>query len=210
MVEAGLCISESNPNAALREAMRGIMAADDPHTERLVAVPLAKLLRHPFYNMEANGNGADKAVAMLQFAERTISQNLKNDGFRLTSDRVTDYTDDSTEEVSNKNSYGVIAICSLEKSVNFRVSQKGEVHMVVITKVDAPTKGDKHKADLYIEAMERVLPENLQEKKAMMLQLQQVTSVSRADDLTTEQTAVRNNKCRRLGTYPTLGANDDA
>ena len=210
VVEAGLCISESNPNAALREAMRGIMAADDPHTERLVAVPLAKLLRHPFYNMEANGNGADKAVAMLQFAERTISQNLKNDGFRLTSDRVTDYTDDSTQEVSNKNSYGVIAICSLEKSVNFRVSQKGEVHMVVITKVDTPTKGDKHKADLYIEAMERVLPENLQERKAMMLQLQQVTSVSRADDLTTEQTAVRNNKCRRLGTYPTLGANDDA
>ena len=193
---------------ALRAALHGIMAADDPHTERLVAVPLAKLLRHPFYNMEANGNGADKAIAMLKFSEKTIGQTLKNDGFRLICDRVTDYTDDSVLEATNKNSYGVIAICSIEKSVNFRAS-KGEVHMVVITKVATPTKGDKHKADLYIEAMERVLPENLQNMKTTMLQLQQVTSVSRADDLTTEQTAVRNNKCRRLGSYPTLGASDD-
>ena len=208
VVEAGPCTSESNPNAALGAAMHGIMAADDPHTERLVAVPLAKLLRHPFYNMEANGNGADKAIAMLQFSERTMGQTLKNDGFRLTCDRVTDYTDDSSKEASSKNSYGVIAICSVEKSVNFRAS-KGDVHIVVITKVDTPTKGDKHKADLYIEAMERVLPENLQHMKTTMLLLQQVTNVSRADDLTTEQTAVRNNKCRRLGSYPTLGANDD-
>ena len=208
VVEAGPCIPESNPNAALRAAMHGVMAADDPHTERLVAVPLAKLLRHPFYNMEANGNGADKAVAMLQFSEKTMGQSLKTDGFRLTCDRVTDYTDDSSKEASSKNSYGVIAICSVEKSVNFRAS-KGEVHMVVITKVDTPTKSDKHKADLYIEAMERVLPENLQDVKTAMLQLQQVTSVARADDVTAEQTAVRNNKCRRLGSYPTLGAGDD-
>ena len=206
VVEAGLCIPESNPNAALRAAMHGIMAADDPHTERLVAVPLAKIRRHPFYNMEANGNGADKALALLEFSERTVGQALKNDGFRLTCDRVTDYTDDATkEDASNKNSYGVIAISSFEKSVNFRAS-KGEVHLVVITKIDNPTKGDKHKADLYIEAMERVLPENLSAMKTTMLQLQQVTSVSRADDVTTEQTAVRNNKCRRLGSYPTLGA----
>ena len=132
VVEAGPCIPESNPNAALRAAMHGIMAANDPHTERLVAVPLAKLLRHPFYNMEANGNSADKAVAMLKFSEKTIGQTLKKDGFRLICDRVTDYTDDSVIEATNKNSYGVIAICSIEKSVNFRIGSKGEVHLVVI------------------------------------------------------------------------------
>ena len=208
VVEAGPCIADSGPNASLRAAMHGILAADDPHTERLVAVPLQKLLRHPFYNMEANGNGADKAVAMLKFSERPQGQNLKNEGFRMICDRVTDYTDDSSKEVTNKNSYGVIAICSIEKSVHFRAS-KDEVHMVVITKVVTPTKADKHKADLYIEAMERVLPEKLQDMKTTMLQLQQVTSVSRADDVMTEQTAVLNNKCRRLGSYPTLGASDE-
>ena len=127
----------------------------------------------------------------------------------MTCDRVTDYTDDSVTEMSNKNSYGVIAICSVEKCVNFRAA-KGEVHLVVITKVDVPTKGDRHKADLHIEAMERVPPENLQDMKTTMLQLQQVTNVSRSDDLTQEQTAVLNNKCRRLGSYPTLGADDVA
>ena len=159
--------------------------------------------------MEANGNGADKALAMLEFSERTVGQTLKNGGFRVTYDRVTDYTDDSTKEASNKNSYGVIAICSIEKSVNFRAS-KDEVHLVVITRVTAPAKSNKHRADLYIEAMERVLPENVQNMKTAMLQLQHVTSVSRADDFTKEQTEVRNNKCRKLGSYPTLGASDDA
>ena len=202
VVEAGPVDTESCPNTTTRILMHGMLSADDPNTERMVSVPLAKLTFSAFYNMSANGNGAEKALALLRFPDNSVGKALQS-GYRITSDRVTDFTDDSSTEISNQNSYGVIALCSFEKAILFR-AQKDEVHLVVISKVVKPSKPHLHKADLQIEAMQKIDKTEWGGYKRQVISLQQVTNVSRGDDLTTEQEAVTANKCARLGRHPTI------
>ena len=123
----------------------------------------------------------------------------------MTSERVTDYTDDSKAEPTQKTAYAVIAICSVEKSTDFRALQD-DVHLVVISRMAAPGKPEKHRADLYIEAMERIKPENLQKTKQMMLHMQQIAHVSSEAPAIEDEGEAKNTKCARLGRYPTLGA----
>ena len=123
----------------------------------------------------------------------------------MTSERVTDYTDDSKAEPTQKTAYAVIAICSVEKSTDFRALQ-GDVHLVVISRMAAPGKPEKHRADLYIEAMERINAEDLERTKQMMVHMQQMTHASSAAPVNEEGEEAKNTKCARLGRYPTLGA----
>ena len=112
-------------------------------------------------------------------------------------------------------SYSVTAICSFEKSTQFNV-QKGEVALAIVAQVESPTKSDKHRADLYIEALQRIPVEEQQATKAMMLQLQRVTDpitfAGNSEPLTAEQADGIVRKCRKLGKYPTCPAEilDDA
>ena len=121
------------------------------------------------------------------------------------SERVTDFADDSQAEPTQKTCYAVIAICSIEKATDFR-ALPNDVHLVVISKMDEPAKPEKHRADLYIEAMERIPPEKLESAKQMMLQMQQMTRVRNAASSTEDDVEVNNTKCARLCRYPTLGA----
>ena len=204
VVEAQACDLESIPNAALRSVMHDTPDAEDTNTERLISAALAHMSPSPFYNMCGHGKGADKALALLHFSEKTTGKQLQG-GFRLMSERVTDFTDDSKAEPTQKTCYAVIAICSVEKATDFR-ALPNDVHLVVISKMDEPAKPEKHRADLYIEAMERILPEKLESAKQMMLQMQQMTRVRNAASSTEDDVEVNNTKCARLCRYPTLGA----
>ena len=204
VVEAQAFNPESIPNGALRAAMLGTVTAEDTNTERLISAPLAQMTFSPFYNICAHGNGAEKALALLHFGEKSTGKQLQG-GYRLISERVTDYTDDSKAEPTQKTCYAVIAICSIEKATDFRALQN-DVHLVVISKMDHPAKPAKHRADLYIEAMERIKPEALKATKEMMVHMQQMTHVTGAAPADEEKGEPDNRKCARLGRYPTLGA----
>ena len=81
-----------------------------------------------------------------------------------------------------------------------------DIHLVVISKMGEPSKPEKHRADLYIEAMERIMPEKLESAKQMMLHMQQMMYVMSAASANEDEVEANNIKCARLGRYPTLGA----
>ena len=79
--------------------------------------------------------------------------------------------------------------------------------LAIISQVEAPTKTDKHRADLYIEAMQKIPGDELQATKSMMLQLQRMTdtmtSASATEPMTSEEAAGIKRLCREIGRYPT-------
>ena len=78
------------PNDPVK-AINGALAGRAQTSERLVAVPLDKLTPSPFYTMVANGEPADKVLALLCFTQRSNGKQLSH-GFRVVSERVRDAT----------------------------------------------------------------------------------------------------------------------
>ena len=93
VVEARACTFTDIPNDSV-EAIHGLLTGE-PHSDRLRAVLLHNLKPSPFYNMLANGEPADKSLALLHFTQRTSGKQILN-GFRLVSKRVRDASDESS------------------------------------------------------------------------------------------------------------------
>lgn len=196
VVEAGACTFTDIPNDSV-EAIHGLLTGE-PHSDRLRAVLLHNLKPSPFYNMLANGEPADKSLALLHFTQRTSGKQILN-GFRLVSERVRDASDESSSA-----KYATISLCTVEKAPDFTAA-KDTTALAIIVKVVGPSKSE-HTADLFIEAMETVPPHQVQDAVAMMRKLQQVSTVPSGDANASVEAAWQQRKCRRLQRYPTQSA----
>ena len=184
------------------QAIHGLLAGFLQTSDRLAAVPLDALKPSPFYNMLANGEPAAKALTTLHFTQRGNGKQLSN-GFRIVTERVQDPTVGATTEVTNANQYAIVALCTVEKVIDFSTAQDTTA-IAVISKVVAPSKPQQHAADLYIEAMELVPKTDFPAAVEMMHQLRRFSNIQFSDATTLSEVAWQQRKCRRLLCYPTL------
>ena len=201
VVEAVPCTFNNIPNDSV-QAIHGLLAGFLQTSDRLAAVPLDTLKPSPFYNMLANGEPAAKALTLLHFTQRGNGKQLSN-GFRIVTERVQDPTAGATTEVTNANQYAIVALCTVEKVIDFSIA-KDTTAIAVISKVVAPSKPQQHAADLYIEAMELVPKTDLPAAVEMMRQLRRFSNIQFSDATTLSEVAWQQRKCRRLLCYPTL------
>ena len=99
-----------------------------------------------------------------------------------------------------------MALCTVEKVIDFS-AVKDATAIAVISKVVAPSKSQQHAADLYIEAMEVVLKQDIPRSVEMMRQLQRISNTHPA---TSSEVAWQQRKCRKLQRYPTLEGSNPA
>ena len=184
VVEAVPCTLTDIPNDAV-DAIHGLLAGCPPTSERLAAVPVDKLKPSPFYNMLADGEPADKALTFLRFTQR-----------------VQDPAAEATTEFTNANQYATVALCTVEKCLDFSAARDTEA-IAVISKVVAPSKPQQHAADLYIEAMQVIPKPEVTACLEMMRQLHRVSNTHSRDATASLETAWQQRKCRRLLRYPT-------
>ena len=201
VVEVEPCTLTDIPDESV-EAIHGLFAGSAQTSERLAAVPLAKLRPSPFYAMLADGKPVEKALTLLHFTQRSNGKQHKH-GFRIIADRVQDATAGAATELTTENCYGTVALCTFEKSTDF-LAAKDVTAMAVISKVAAPSKALQHTADLYIEAMELVNKEDIASSVKLMHKLQQISQAQSADPDDSCEVAWRQRKCRRLQRYPTI------
>ena len=123
--------------------------------------------------------------------------------FRIIAERVQDPTGGTITEVTNANEYATVALCTVEKSLDFPVKKDTEA-IAVISKVVTPSKPLQHAADLYIEAMELVPKDDVASSVAMMCKLHRISNAQSADPATSSEVAWQQRKCRRLLRYPTI------
>ena len=193
-VEAEPCTFTEIPNDSV-DAIHGLVAAGPATTsERLAATTLRNLKPSPFYNMEADEEPADKALVFLKFSQRSVGKQILN-GFRIVSDQVEDACDTSAGE-----RYGTIACCTPEKSTDFTAAKNSHA-LAIVCKVMTPSK-QQHTADLYIESMEPIPGDRVDQVIAMMKQLQRVSAVNRGNAATSTEAAWQQRKCRRMQRYP--------
>ena len=194
-VEAEPCTFAEIPNDSV-DAIHGLVAAGPVTTsERLAATTLQNLKPSPFYNMEADEEPTDKALVLLKFTQRSVGKQILN-GFRVVTDHVEDACDASTGA-----RYGTIACCTPEKSTDFTADRNSHA-LAIVCKVMPPSK-QQHMADLYIESMEPILSERVDQVIAMVKQLQRVSTVNHGNAATSTEAAWKQRKCRRLQRYPT-------
>jgi len=194
-VEAEPCTFTEIPNDSI-DAIHGLIATGPSQTgERLAATTLQNLKPSPFYNMEADGEPADKALVLMRFTQRSVGKQILN-GFRIVSDHVEDACDTSTGA-----RYGTIACCTPEKTTDFTAA-KNSLALAIICKVMPPSK-PQHTADLFIEAMEPIGTEQKDQVIAMVKQLQLVSTVNHGNAATSVEAAWQQRKCRRMQRYPT-------
>ena len=198
VVEATPCMDLDIPDDSV-DAIIGTLAGRPRNSDALAVVPLDNIKPSPFYNMVANDEPADKALALLRFTQRSNGKQLTH-GFRIVADRVQDAT--ATEHGAHAEQYSTVCLCSVEKVGDF-TGGANKVYMAVISKVVEPTKPQQHAADLYVEAMEVVDAANIATTTQMMRQLQKVGSMHIGDATTSDATAWKQRKCRRLSRYPT-------
>ena len=137
VVEAVPCTFNNIPNDSV-QAIHGLLAGFLQTSDRLAAVPLDTLKPSPFYNMLANGEPAAKALTLLHFTQRGNGKQLSN-GFRIVTERVQDPTAGATTEFTNANQYAIVALCTVEKVIDFSIA-KDTTAIAVISKVLAPSK----------------------------------------------------------------------
>ena len=111
-----------------------------------------KLRPSPCYNMLADGIPVEKALTLRHFTQRSNGKQHAH-GFRIITDRAQDATAGCATELTKENCYATVALCTVEKVLDFSAA-KDATAMAVISKVVAPPKPLQHTADLYIEAME--------------------------------------------------------
>ena len=193
----------SPPNASVA-AVHALLGTMPQCPDRMGVHPLRELSHSPFYNLLAEGNAVDKALVLLQSRSKSVGKHMAN-GWRLQTDGVTDGTDpDSGEQ------YGAIAYCTFETSPTFTFPAplRGSdscIALAVVTKIAAAQKAE-HRADLFVEAMEKVEPAG---KDAMVRMLQHMQRHGRAAQATADEAAAlsppwEQRKCRRMGRYPTI------
>ena len=89
----------------------------------------------------------------------------------MVAEHVQDASDrNATEHTEQRKKYGTVALCTVEKVGDFTAT-RGATFMAVISKVVAPTNPQRA-ADLYVEAMEMVLPDKTAAAADMMSQMQ--------------------------------------
>ena len=201
VVEAEPCTFTDIPEDSV-EAIHGLFVGSAQTSERLAAVPLDKLRPSPFYNMLADGKPVEKALTLLHFSQRSSGKQHKH-GYRIITERTQDATAGAATELTKENCYATVALCTVEKSPDFAAA-KDAMAMAVISKVVAPSKPLQHAADLYIEAMEVVLKDNVASSMAMMRKLHRISNAQSADPATSSEVAWQQRKCRRLLRYPTI------
>ena len=113
---------------------------------------------------------------------------------------MTDHVEDACD-TSPDARYGTIACCTPEKTPDFTAA-KNSYALAIVCKVMPPSK-PQHTADLYIETMEPIAGERLDQVIAMVKQLQRVSTVNRGNAATSTEAAWQQRKCRRLERYPT-------
>ena len=182
------------------EAVVGVLAGCPQHSERLAVVPLDKLKPSPFYNMVANDEPADKALALLRFTRPSNGKQLSH-GFRVVSERVQDATATEHGSTATATEYSTISICSVEKVTDFSPA-KSTTCLAVISKMNAPAQPHQHAADLYIEAMEALQKTDVDAAVQMMRQLQKMGCAQFGDSTSSTTAAWTQRKCRRLNRYP--------
>ena len=194
-VEAEPCTFTEIPNDSV-DAIHGLVAAGPAATsERLAATTLRNLKPSPFYNMEADEEPADKALVLLKFTQRSVGKQILN-GFRIVTDHVQDACDTSAGE-----RYGTIACCTPEKSTDFTAAKNSHA-LAIVCKVMTPSK-QQHTTDLYIESMEPIPGDRVDQAIAMVKQLQRVSTVNHGNAATSTEAAWQQRKCRRMQRYPT-------
>ena len=194
-VEAQPCNFTEIPNASI-DAIHGVLAAGPAVTsERLAATTLRNLKPSPFYNMEADEEPADKALVLLKFTQRSVGKQILN-GFRIVTDHVEDACDTSAGEL-----YGTIACCTPEKSTDFTAARNSHA-LAIVCKVMPPSK-QQHTTDLYIESMEPISGDRVDEVIAVVKQLQRVSTVNHGNTATSTEAVWQQRKCRRMQRYPT-------
>jgi len=195
-VEAEPCSFTEIPNDSV-DAIHGLVAAGPAATsERLAATTLRNLKPSAFYNMFADDEPADKALVLLKFTPRSVGKQIPN-GFRIVTDDVADACDTSATE-----RYGSIASCTAEKSTDFTAGRNSYA-LAIVCKVTLPSK-EQHTADLYIESMEPIAPDRVEQAIAMVKQLKRVSTVNHGNAATSTEAAWQQKKCRRMERYPTL------
>ena len=201
VVEAAPSTFTDIPNDSV-QAIHGLLAGSTQTSERLAATSLDKLKPSPFYNMLADGKPVHKALTLLHFTQRGNGKQHAN-GFRIITERVRDPTADAATELTNENCYATVALCTVEKITDFSTA-KDAVAIAVISKVVAPSNPQQHAADLYIEAMEVVLKQDIHRSVEMMRKLVLISNTQSANPATSSEVAWQQKKCRRLLRYPTL------
>ena len=97
--------------------------------------------------------------------------------------------------------YGAIACCTPEKSTDFTAARNTHA-IAIVCKVMTPSK-EQHTADLYIESMEPISDDRVDQVIAMVKQLQRVSTVNHGNAATSTEAAWQQRKCRRMQRYPT-------
>ena len=96
--------------------------------------------------------------------------------------------------------YGTIACCTPEKSTDFTAARNSHA-LAIVCKVMMPSK-QQHTADLYIESMEPIPNDRVDQVIAMIKQLQRVSAVNHGNAATSTEAAWQQRKCRRMQRYP--------
>ena len=102
-----------------------------------------------------------------------------------------------------------MTLCTVEKVPDSSTAED-TIAIAVISKVVAPSKPQQHAADLYIEAMEVVLKEDIPRSVTMMRQLTQMSNTQSTNPATSSEVAWQQRKYRRLVRYPTQEASTPA
>ena len=145
-------------------------------------------------------HGRKRATDVLQSVGKQLAG-----GFRLLTDGVCDATDTASEH-----KYGVIAYCTFETSPAFTFpppprGTQSIIALAVVSKVAAP-QNPEHKADLFIEAMEKI---ETADTDAIVRTLKHMQRHGRAPQATDDEAVAssppwQQRKCRRMGRYPTI------
>ena len=155
-----------------------------------------------FYNMLTGGKTAHTALTLLHFTQCGNGKQ-RTHGFRIITERVQDPTAGPATELTNQNCYATVALCTVEKVTDFTTA-KGATAIAIISKVVAPSKPQQHAVDLYIEAMEVMLEQDIPRAVEMMRQLTRISNTQSANPAISSEVAWQQRKCRRLLRYPTL------
>ena len=161
-----------------------------------------KLRLSPLYNMLADGKPVEKALTLLRFTQRSNGKQHAH-GFRIITERAQDATAGAATELTKENCYATVALCTVEKVLDFSAA-KDATAMAVISKVVAPSKPLQHTADLYIEAMDFFPKHDIPSSMEMMRQMQLISDAQSANPATSSEVAWQQRKCRRLLRYPTI------
>ena len=191
----------SPPNTSMTD-VHAMFATLPPCGDRLAVSPLLDLTFSPFHNLLANDCPVDKALVLLQSTQKSVGKQIAG-GFRVLTNGVSDATNTDSED-----KYGIIAYCTVEASPMFMFAS-ASLTLAVISKVAAPQKAE-HKADLLLDAMERVDPAQTDGIVRMLQHLQRHGPAARASAQASHEKdecvspAWEQRKCRRMGRYPTI------